>query len=158
MPAIRGDCRSVSGFQGGYAQTSVEPLGLEITASNGVKASCHLGALTESVVSLNGSATSSPLSPVVAMRLEGVYTNVGEAKSADLLVWPNPADDNIFVKSETIIKSYIVADMNGRSVLSGADGKENSFSIPVSSLSPGNYILKVLTVDGNRYSGKFIKK
>jgi len=159
MPAIRGDCRSVSGFQGGgYAQISVEPLGLEITASNGVKASCHLGALTESVVSLNGSATSSPLSPVVAMRLEGVYTNVGEAKSADLLVWPNPADDNLFVKSVSPVKSFIVADMSGRTVLSGASGVEDSFSIPVSSLSPGNYVLKISTVEGNSYNGKFIKK
>lgn len=92
------------------------------------------------------------------MRLEGVYSGVSEAETADLQVWPNPADDNLFVKSVSPVKSFIVADMSGRTVLSGASVVEDSFSIPVSSLSPGNYVLKISTVEGNSYNGKFIKK
>ncbi len=145
-------------FRGGYAQSSIEPLGLDITASNGAKASCLLGTVSKSIVSVNGLATPSPLSPIVSMRLEGVYSGVSEAETADLQVWPNPADDNLFVKSVSPVKSFIVADMSGRTVLSGASGVEDSFSIPVSSLSPGNYVLKISTVEGNSYNGKFIKK
>ena len=136
------------------AQTAVEPLGLDAVSSDGKKASCKLSALTNTIVTAGGSAMSSPLSPLVSMRLEGVY----EAEASSLAVWPNPAEDNLFVKSEAAVKSYAVADMNGRSVVSGVNGEDQEISISVSALAPGSYILQVSTVDGKKYSGKFIKK
>jgi hypothetical protein len=48
--------------------------------------------------------------------------------------------------------------MNGRSVVSGVNGEDQEISISVSALAPGSYILQVSTVDGKKYSGKFIKK
>ncbi|MBE6321831.1 MAG: T9SS type A sorting domain-containing protein [Bacteroidales bacterium] len=140
------------------AQTAVEPLGLDAVSSDGKKASCKLSALTNTIVTAGGSAMSSPLSPLVSMRLEGVYVGVNEAEASSLVVWPNPAEDNLFVKSEAAVKSYAVADMNGRSVVSGVNGEDQEISISVSALAPGSYILQVSTVDGKKYSGKFIKK
>ncbi|PWN63873.1 BspA family leucine-rich repeat surface protein [Chryseobacterium viscerum] len=69
-------------------------------------------------------------------------------------IYPNPAKDNIHLKNISNTVHYIITDMNGRTV--AKDRLEND-EIPVRSLSPGNYILQVVTKN-KIHSFPFIKK
>ncbi|RQO37879.1 hypothetical protein DBR39_13395 [Chryseobacterium sp. KBW03] len=71
-----------------------------------------------------------------------------------LLLYPNPAVDDIHIEGLEDIKSYKIYDASGRLV---KEGNPNSEMINVGSLSKGNYILQLILKD-KIISSKFIKK
>ncbi|SDF68374.1 SBBP repeat-containing protein [Epilithonimonas hungarica] len=71
----------------------------------------------------------------------------------DLLIYPNPTSDMIYLKSKEQISGnkYIIHDMAGREISTGVlDSKQE---IKINLLPKGNYILKI----GNKYQTKIIK-
>jgi ASPIC/UnbV protein/type IX secretion system substrate protein/VCBS repeat protein len=88
---------------------------------------------------------------------EGAFPlTVTEAESDAFVIYPNPANDIINIKSKSnaaIIKAEIF-DLTGKLILK----KESvNNTIPVSTLSSGTYIMKVLDVNGRQYTHKFVK-
>jgi hypothetical protein len=81
---------------------------------------------------------------------------VTEAESDAFVIYPNPANDIINIKSKSnaaIIKAEIF-DLTGKLILK----KESvNSTIPVNTLSSGTYIMKVLDVNGQQYTHKFVK-
>ncbi len=75
----------------------------------------------------------------------------------ELTVYPNPAKDEIFVKSNRAYKSAEVVNYLGQTVLR-RDLKENSEQLNVSHLPTGNYLLKLTSREGSITVTKFIKE
>jgi polyhydroxybutyrate depolymerase len=72
-------------------------------------------------------------------------------------MYPNPATDELNVKSNNSISQYEVMDMNGKVLLSGKFSiPVNEFRIPVQPLVPGLYFLKTGPSDF-RSTVKFVK-
>jgi len=69
-------------------------------------------------------------------------------------IYPNPVTDHIYLKNIPNTVSYIITDMSGR--IAAKDNLEDE-KINVRLLSPGNYILQILTKD-KIHSLPFIKK
>ena len=69
-------------------------------------------------------------------------------------IYPNPATDMIYLKNISNPVSFIITDMSGRTVAKESLKKEK---IPVNLLSPGNYILQIMTKN-TTHSFPFIKK
>ncbi|WP_333661204.1 T9SS-dependent choice-of-anchor J family protein [Chishuiella changwenlii] len=98
-------------------------------------------------------------SPHTAMTLDNVTFGEGSLGTDDLKVvqkptlYPNPAVDVLNIKSNAKVLSYEIYDLTGRKVGAGS----NSDKVNVSNLSKGNYIINIVTKDGNTTT-KFIKK
>jgi hypothetical protein len=74
-------------------------------------------------------------------------------------VYPNPTSDKISFKLEknNVYKNYQVFSMNGSIVFSGLIPKINYFTIDVSSLKPGIFLLKLINGNGTYETFKFEK-
>ena len=74
-------------------------------------------------------------------------------------VFPNPAINSIEIKSDYSLEIAIISvfDLNGRRVLNYKN-VEGSNLIDLSSLSIGEYILRVISFEGNIYSTKVLKR
>jgi ASPIC/UnbV protein/type IX secretion system substrate protein/VCBS repeat protein len=88
---------------------------------------------------------------------EGAFPlTITEAESDAFVIYPNPASDIINIKSKSndaIIKAEIF-DLTGKLILR----KESvNNTIPVNTLSSGIYIMKVLDVNGQQFTHKFVK-
>ena len=70
-------------------------------------------------------------------------------------IYPNPIAETLFINSKDAVTEYQIYSLEGRKLISGED--ENLSQIDVSKLSPGNYIVKLKTKDGEQ-SYKIIKK
>ncbi len=62
----------------------------------------------------------------------------------EFTVYPNPADEVVSVKADQAIGQLSILDMHGRPVLEQAEGN----SLDISTLSGGNYLLKVVFSNG----------
>jgi len=80
--------------------------------------------------------------------------STSEAVLSKPSVYPNPASHTIYLKNIYDAKSFIVTDLSGRIVLKDTLNKEY---INIQSLTPGNYILQLVTKEKIE-SFKFIKK
>jgi len=69
-------------------------------------------------------------------------------------IYPNPADDFIFLKNIYNVKKFIITDASGRII--SQENLRNDF-INIDFLPKGSYILQLITTDKS-YSLKFIKK
>ena len=87
-----------------------------------------------------------------------------EELSTDILkIYPNPVNANLNVNifagysSEIIVSIYTISGktMLENEVLQGPD--QTNYSIDVSHLPPGMYLLKVNDAEGSLITGKFIK-
>ena len=74
-------------------------------------------------------------------------------------VFPNPAIDSIEIKSDYNLENAIISvfDLNGRRVLNYKNIDGSTF-INLSSLVTGEYILRVISSEGNIYSSKILKR
>jgi hypothetical protein len=74
--------------------------------------------------------------------------NIGEETSDDsrLVVFPNPAEDQLFIEMPESMKEVQLLDMTGRVVYENED-IPNKLTIPVRGYSKGIYLLKVLVED-----------
>jgi hypothetical protein len=80
---------------------------------------------------------------------------------ADLLrIYPNPASTNITIRIPAAVSSgteYLVYNVLGDVVRSGRIASYQQFTVNISGLQPGFYILKVISRE-RQISGKFIKR
>ena len=70
-----------------------------------------------------------------------------------LLLYPNPASNQIQLETEGLIKSVLVADVNGKAVEVNRSNKV----IDISNLSSGLYFIQVETENGV-FREKFVKE
>lgn len=74
-------------------------------------------------------------------------TNTYDLQEASLLIYPNPASDNIHIRSTREVMHLMVFDLEGREILS-MQPKTEQVILNVSGLKNGLYILKVLNPAG----------
>src|SRR5690606_20586699 len=93
--------------------------------------------------------------------MESYLTNIlgvanNEVSAIQIKIVPNVIENtlNIYPKNNTVIRSVIVTDINGRVVLK-AEG--NTASLSATQLKSGLYFVNITTENG-RYVKKFIKK
>lgn len=70
-------------------------------------------------------------------------SGVTDARSADVVVYPNPVDDQVYVNIEGPFK-YALMDLKGVNVLTGTSER----SIGLASLPAGTYFLRINTQEG----------
>ncbi|WP_299333075.1 FG-GAP-like repeat-containing protein [uncultured Psychroserpens sp.] len=102
------------------------------------------------VDTINNPSINSPLEIT-----EGETLSLENSLTDELIIYPNPAKDVINIKSLELNDSaiYTVFDITGKRVL---NSKLESSSIDISNLTPGNYILRIIS--GTKIkSQKFIK-
>ena len=91
--------------------------------------------------------------------IEGQTLSVSSLELREINIYPNPADDFITIDTINSLEGAIISifDINGRRVLNYKQNA-NSNKVDVSSLSIGEYIIRVVTADGLMASKKLIKK
>jgi fibronectin type 3 domain-containing protein len=94
---------------------------------------------------------------VSIVKADGVETSktvsIAGGRIAGFSINPNPASNNITITGISNIKTVSIYDASGRLVQTAT----NSY-ISVRNLSAGIYFVTVVTTDGNKTNGKFIKK
>ena len=76
-----------------------------------------------------------------------------------ITVFPNPADNYITIKSDYNLEDAIISlfDLNGRRVLNYKNSSNNNI-VDISSLSDGEYVLRIILSEGGIYSTKVLKR
>jgi len=91
------------------------------------------------------------------VKADGIETSktvsIAGGKVAGFSITPNPASNNLTITGISNIKSVSIYDASGRLVQTATNS-----SISVRNLSAGIYYVTVITTDGNKTNGKFIKK
>ena len=113
-------------------QTCALPISLDFGNQTGE------GTYTVTAVGLNGCAADMNGNAVVA-----VIVNINADNLSNLSVFPNPADNELFIETDKEIISAQLTDINGKVVWEGQNIK-----VDVSLFAKGNYILSVLTKTG----------
>ena len=90
---------------------------------------------------------------------EGQTLSTEISSMNQISVFPNPAIDSIEIKSDYSLENAIISvfDLNGRRVLNYKNVGGSSY-VDLSSLSVGEYILRVISFKGDIYSKKILKK
>ena len=107
------------------------------------------GTLEFYVVAFNDETESAP-SETCTIVIE--YDAIEELSSS-LNIYPNPANDNLFIETEMNVEEVVVFDVDGRQQ-STVNGQQ---SVDVSNLSNGVYFVKVRTENGEVVK-RFVKK
>lgn len=94
----------------------------------------------------------SSITPVLYFQCTSLSTT--EHELSNIVLYPNPTVDKIFWAQNIAIEKVTIFDMNGKQILSQ---KVSDFSLDVSNLSSGTYLIK-LESDEGFYNSKFIKK
>lgn len=109
-----------------------------------VPASATTGKIT--VTTIGGSSTSATNFTLITV------TDLENATSQDIKVYPNPAVQEVFISTEGGIelKELYLIDLNGKIILQGNEQYKqvNGYRIDIASLEKGVYILKVITAEG----------
>ncbi|WP_213190590.1 LamG-like jellyroll fold domain-containing protein [Cloacibacterium caeni] len=71
----------------------------------------------------------------------------------NISIYPNPAKDVVFVKSETLITKIELYDFSGKKIKESASKEMN-----ISSLQRGNYLVKITDKEGNTQTKSLIKE
>ncbi|MFN0031263.1 MAG: lamin tail domain-containing protein [Flavobacteriales bacterium] len=79
---------------------------------------------------------------------DAIYTGIDDYGVADLLVYPNPANDLLNIKSEQSIMQIRLTDASGRIVLLHNKNMGSRWTLDLSSLQAGLYELSVQTDSG----------
>jgi Zn-dependent metalloprotease len=73
----------------------------------------------------------------------GISANT--VSSSSLIVYPNPAQDNLFIQSASGITGLSVIDMLGKTILLQQPENKEVLSLDISGLAPGVYFVKINT-------------
>ena len=84
-------------------------------------------------------------------------SNVVSATGVITDIFPNPSAGAVNIRSEAIIQSVYVSDINGKFVTSMAGNSRKTMTLDLSKLSQGVYFVKISTPQGSGVQ-KFIKK
>lgn len=71
-------------------------------------------------------------------------------------VFPNPASQNLWIKSGDVMKEIIVSDISGRKIMASEALNQTDFNLDVSVLVSGVYLVNVKTEKGNLLSKKIV--
>jgi Lamin Tail Domain/Secretion system C-terminal sorting domain len=75
------------------------------------------------------------------------FVGIAENELSKIKVYPNPCADQLQVSSEENINSIRICDMSGRVVLNKNYGEINSIKLDLASLSAGQYVLEIKTLN-----------
>lgn len=84
-------------------------------------------------------------------------TGIEETTQKNLAIYPNPAIDKLYLKSDELVKTIRIINLTGKQVLLMTPEMNGEISIPVNELTAGTYILQSVTETGTK-TYKFIKK
>ena len=90
--------------------------------------------------------------------VEGETLSLEESFIEELIIYPNPVKNNLTIESSLNINQSVISvfDMTGKRVINyKAKGEVNS--VDVTSLSAGQYILRIISIENRIVSTKFIK-
>ncbi|HPE75507.1 MAG TPA: CotH kinase family protein [Draconibacterium sp.] len=74
-----------------------------------------------------------------------------------VVIYPNPAQSKITVKSNHQFDSFEIFDLSGRKIMVQKVFNPNNFTIEIEKLMPGIFLLKLYSANGNSYIQKFSK-
>tara|TARA_B100001769_G_C22047109_1_gene562844 strand:- start:473 stop:1285 length:813 start_codon:yes stop_codon:yes gene_type:complete len=92
--------------------------------------------------------------------IEGQTLSAESSERHQISIFPNPANDSVRIKAENYsLEGSIISvfDINGRRVLNYKSIGSNNL-VDVSSLSSGEYILRVILSNGEIYTTKLLKR
>lgn len=108
----------------------------------------YLDPINENVTTLKGYDPNNPL---------GIDEASVEDRLRELVVFPTPADYEVNINADSIIRTIKIYDMSGRQMYAKTGYNASTITIPVSSWPKGVYSVLVYT-ESKKISGKFIKK
>ncbi|MDR2840372.1 MAG: leucine-rich repeat protein, partial [Paludibacter sp.] len=83
-------------------------------------------------------------------------TGIEQIMTADVEIYPNPTETEIFIRSEQAIEKVDILDIAGRTIMNNAQLTINN-AINISALPQGVYFAKIF-IDGQSITKKIIKK
>ena len=91
--------------------------------------------------------------------IEGQTLSVQSSEINQISVFPNPGVDFIEIKSNNNLEKAIISifDINGRRVINYKN-VANKNLVDISKLSVGEYILRIISSNGNIFSTKILKE
>ncbi|MCG3165286.1 MAG: hypothetical protein POELPBGB_01048 [Bacteroidia bacterium] len=94
--------------------------------------------------------------PVIEVDTMGIITPVENTQKNILSVYPNPADDIVFVTSNEVIKQIEIIDLFGRIVFKeNPTQHQNNLSFNLKGIEGGMYTCRILTID-SEFTNKII--
>lgn len=106
-------------------------------------------------IRMNGTRGSGVDTFSISVVAENSIPEVGNEKS--YVVYPNPANDNLFVNSSKRIKSIFVYDLTGKMVSKGVYSNLQNINFPVADLNTGVYVLSIQFQNGTLDETRFVK-
>ena len=81
-----------------------------------------------------------------------VYPNgTVETELTSLYIYPNPAQDKVFVAADGIVQEIVITDLTGQRVINDNSGSSSSASLDIASLTNGIYMVHVKTSKGSGF-------
>jgi hypothetical protein len=79
-------------------------------------------------------------------------------ESVALVLYPNPASNELTLVSVDVIESVSIINMSGAQVHSTTGIKSREYMITLDGINPGVYIIEVRTVDHQSHFNRFVKR
>ena len=80
--------------------------------------------------------------------MEGGPTTVFDREVTNVTIYPNPASDQMSIRSDVQIDGYSIMDLTGRMVRSASAINDFNVVLNVSDLNEGVYIIRVTDIEG----------
>ncbi len=89
-----------------------------------------------------------------------INENQGQPSSSEISIYPNPTNDYLQIEiEENGISKARIFNLEGKLFIQESFfNAEKTIKIKTATLTPGNYILEITDIEGNRHHGKFIKE
>lgn len=87
-----------------------------------------------------------------------VWTGNSNHYEGKLTVYPNPATEKVFVKSDIILDAINIFDLSGRRIFNLLPRKNGEIEVSVSGFEKGIYILQTIDAENRINNMKFVKK
>jgi hypothetical protein len=86
------------------------------------------------------------------------FEDVTENKE-QLVVYPNPAEQSIVIRHQSLVNTIVVTDVFGRVVFQQINKSSTlQLQVDISTLSNGIYFIRTTASNGNQLNGKFVKQ
>ena len=77
----------------------------------------------------------------------------------EIIIYQQPVEDVLYIHTSNTAQMISIYNLSGQELIRQKEsGDKKEYSIPVSGLSAGYYIVTLQSVNGNTYRSKFIKK
>ena len=78
-----------------------------------------------------------------------IDVNIDEYEETACKVYPNPANDRLYIEAGTEINEVVVYDIYGRRQVTETPSRQGNVAIDVENLKAGIYFVKINTEKGN---------